>query len=148
MMSNSYIERKADLEISNTDDKYATWSSDDSEFSFDFASLSSSLSMPDDEAKPSVSFLETACFGTEDRDDSGGLKCFGYESEKAVPVKSTRKAVTKGCRNLLESIFKVKPFPNSKERHIIAEKCGITPTQVRVWFTNKRARTKSEKRQV
>ncbi|CUM46009.1 unnamed protein product [Debaryomyces fabryi] len=38
----------------------------------------------------------------------------------------------------LEDAFKANSYPTSKERHIIAKKCGLSPTQVGAWFTNRR----------
>ncbi|KAG7691296.1 hypothetical protein KL930_005409 [Ogataea haglerorum] len=56
--------------------------------------------------------------------------------------KKKRRHIPESSRELLEKAFKVKRFPNSKERERIARECGISPLQVRVWFTNKRARSK------
>jgi mating-type protein A1 len=53
---------------------------------------------------------------------------------------SGRKWLSKEKRDLLNRLFSVKKFPNATERKLIAEKCNMTPSQVRVWFTNKRAR--------
>ncbi|OBA16938.1 uncharacterized protein OGAPODRAFT_108913 [Ogataea polymorpha] len=57
--------------------------------------------------------------------------------------KKKRRHIPESSKELLEKAFKVKRFPNSKERERIARECGISPLQVRVWFTNKRARSKS-----
>lgn len=45
-------------------------------------------------------------------------------------------------RGTLEKIFKVKQCPNTSERLYIAQKLDLTPSQVRIWFTNKRMRAK------
>lgn len=55
-----------------------------------------------------------------------------------------RKRPTKEHKALLESLFSIKSFPNATERKLIAEKCNMTPSQVRIWFTNKRARRKEK----
>ncbi|KAG7805664.1 hypothetical protein KL921_005422, partial [Ogataea angusta] len=57
--------------------------------------------------------------------------------------KKKRRHIPESSKELLEKAFEVKRFPNSKERERIARECGISPLQVRVWFTNKRARSKS-----
>ncbi|SCV03248.1 LANO_0G03031g1_1 [Lachancea nothofagi CBS 11611] len=51
-----------------------------------------------------------------------------------------RTLLSKDTRLFLESVFEKKRSPNSRERKAIADKCGLTPVQVRVWFTNKRRR--------
>lgn len=58
-----------------------------------------------------------------------------------APVKK-RKQLSRESKRFLETAFEAKRDPNSKERHLIAEKSGLTPMQVRVWFTNKRMRSK------
>lgn len=56
-----------------------------------------------------------------------------------------RKRISKESRNMLEALFSVKKFPNNAERKLIADKCQMSPSQVRIWFTNKRARSKDRK---
>ncbi|CCE63449.1 hypothetical protein TPHA_0E04055 [Tetrapisispora phaffii CBS 4417] len=53
-----------------------------------------------------------------------------------------KKFLPKEARLFLERVFEKKQSLNSKERDAIAKKCGLTPLQVRVWFINKRMRTK------
>lgn len=53
-----------------------------------------------------------------------------------------RTLIPKETKDFLESLFEKKRSPNSRERKAIADKCGLTPVQVRVWFTNKRMRSK------
>lgn len=55
---------------------------------------------------------------------------------------SKRRLLSKENQKMLNALFDIKRFPNSNERKLIAEKCKMTPSQVRVWFTNKRARYK------
>lgn len=52
------------------------------------------------------------------------------------------------AKDLLEKVFKVKKCPNTSERLFIAQKLGLTASQVRIWFTNKRMRTKSKQKKV
>lgn len=59
-------------------------------------------------------------------------------------LNSRRKRLTKENKALLESLFSIKNFPNSAERKLIADRCNMTPSQVRIWFTNKRARSKEK----
>ncbi|CAK9435347.1 uncharacterized protein LODBEIA_P56880 [Lodderomyces beijingensis] len=56
--------------------------------------------------------------------------------------RQTRQRLSDRAKYLLESAFDRKSAPNKKERELLAEKCGITPLQVRVWFTNQRMRKK------
>lgn len=46
-----------------------------------------------------------------------------------------RTSISKEAKSFLETVFKSKRTPNSQERKIIAEKCGLTPVQVRVWVS-------------
>lgn len=65
----------------------------------------------------------------------------GGRKRNALPAKK-RTSITPESKEFLERVFKAKRTPNSTERKVIAEKCGLTPLQVRVWFTNKRMRNK------
>ncbi|GMM28240.1 hypothetical protein DAMA08_009560 [Martiniozyma asiatica (nom. inval.)] len=56
---------------------------------------------------------------------------------------STKKKVKEEAKALLESVFEVNRHPNALERKLLAERCQMTPSQVRVWFTNKRTRYKN-----
>jgi hypothetical protein len=64
------------------------------------------------------------------------------EKSEAAGTNKKRTSIPKDVRAFLETVFETKRSPNGKERKIIAEKCGLTPLQVRVWFTNKRMRSK------
>nr|CAO02580.1 mating type a1 protein [Lachancea waltii] len=57
-----------------------------------------------------------------------------------ITVGQRRTLFSKDTRLFLESVFEKKKSPNSRERKAIADKCGLTPVQVRVWFTNRRWR--------
>lgn len=52
--------------------------------------------------------------------------------------------MTKEAKLLLESLFRIKSSPTNAERKLIAEKCKMTPSQVRIWFSNKRSRSKEK----
>lgn len=56
--------------------------------------------------------------------------------------KRKRTSLDKETRRFLEQVFEKKKRPNAKEREIIARKCNLDPIQIRVWFTNKRMRSK------
>nr|ADY62677.1 MTLa1 [Candida orthopsilosis] len=58
-------------------------------------------------------------------------------------LKTPRQRLSLSSKELLERIFLVKQFPNRRERELIAKKCGVSPLQIRVWFTNKRMRSKT-----
>lgn len=65
-----------------------------------------------------------------------------YESNNFFGMKKNQ--TISEARAFLELVFEVKQAPNSVERRMIAEKCGLTPVQVRVWFSNKRSRQKGK----
>ncbi|TID30999.1 hypothetical protein CANINC_000410, partial [Pichia inconspicua] len=84
--------------------------------------------------------MDTACtpvthLSSPQPSSSNNSQIFGTHF---VNVKRNR--ITREAKDILEAIFKIKPFPNTAERRLIAKKCGLTPTQVRIWFTNTRAR--------
>ncbi|AMD20177.1 HEL342Cp [Eremothecium sinecaudum] len=58
-----------------------------------------------------------------------------------VVTQRRRTVLPKETKEFLESVFERKRCPNAKERRAIAEKCGLTPIQIRIWFTNKRMRS-------
>lgn len=73
------------------------------------------------------------------------FKCSSLQSRESRHddcFQTSRRRITKEKKALLDSIFSVKNFPNNAERKLIAEKCNLSPSQVRIWFTNKRARCK------
>lgn len=59
-------------------------------------------------------------------------------------LSSRRRRLTRENRAILESLFSITNFPNAAERKLIADRCNMTPSQVRIWFTNKRARSKGK----
>ncbi|KAF5825000.1 Hmra1p [Saccharomyces cerevisiae] len=61
------------------------------------------------------------------------------KKEKSPKGKSS---ISPQARAFLEQVFRRKQSLNSKEKEEVAKKCGITPLQVRVWFINKRMRSK------
>ncbi|CAI1883226.1 a1 [Saccharomyces eubayanus] len=63
----------------------------------------------------------------------------GIKKEKNHKGKSS---ISPQARAFLEQVFKRKQSLNSKEKEEVAKKCSITPLQVRVWFINKRMRSK------
>lgn len=62
------------------------------------------------------------------------------ESSTTDSGHNRRHRPSKDVKEKLEQIFTKVKNPNSVEREYIAKKCNMTPTQVRIWFTNKRAR--------
>ncbi|CCC68093.1 hypothetical protein NCAS_0A15350 [Naumovozyma castellii] len=64
-----------------------------------------------------------------------------YNNYVKQPV-NTKYIIDKDKKILLEQIFRKKHWLNKKERAFVAEKCGLSPRQVRVWFINKRTRSK------
>ncbi|QRG39207.1 hypothetical protein FDK38_003635 [Candidozyma auris] len=56
--------------------------------------------------------------------------------------KRRRSHLTMGIKEYLEQVFKKKPHPTRSEYEVIARSCNLSSRQVRVWFTNKRYRSK------
>ncbi|GAV53494.1 a1 transcritional factor [Zygosaccharomyces rouxii] len=66
-------------------------------------------------------------------------------SSKEVSMRNCKgknKAFSKESRNFLERVFERKRTLNSREREAVAANCGLTPIQVRIWFNNRRMRSK------
>jgi len=100
-------------------------------FSYDGTYFSSFLNSPDETA---VSQQErVGCITINSKSIHRMAKLMKQRTQK-------RHLLPQSTRHLLEEIFAVKPFPNASERKLIADRCNLTDTQVRVWFTNKRAR--------
>ncbi|SCU95590.1 LAMI_0F02982g1_1 [Lachancea mirantina] len=67
------------------------------------------------------------------------------ESKEQVFVNQNprRTLLSKETRDVLESVFAKKRFLNCLECRIIARRLYLSETQVRIWFSNKRARYNS-----
>lgn len=67
---------------------------------------------------------------------------FGREVHENTNVfpnkKGSYKCDSEASNRFLENVFKTNSYPTSKERHIIAKKCGLSPTQVGAWVRTKR----------
>ncbi|CAI5756164.1 unnamed protein product [Candida verbasci] len=68
--------------------------------------------------------------------------------ESSNKTKKRRRRLDKAATTILEKVFATCPTPNRREREFIAQKCGVEPLQVRVWFTNKRMRAKQSKKKL
>lgn len=53
-----------------------------------------------------------------------------------------RACIPEHAKALLDAAFQRKDKPSTHERIRLAELCDLTPRQIRVWFTNKRMRSK------
>lgn len=75
-----------------------------------------------------------------------GLQPFGEIGTLSYGLSNEKKRVhlTQDTKMFLNAVFMVRPFPNSTERKIIAQKCHMTAAQVRTWFSNRRARLKTK----
>lgn len=62
--------------------------------------------------------------------------------EEGKKLKKKRQRLDNTTKEFLEKVFERKSQPNRRERELIAEKYGISLSQIRVWFTNKRMRKK------
>ncbi|CAK7898777.1 MATa1 protein [[Candida] anglica] len=68
-------------------------------------------------------------------------KIDGTPSEPTY-LKKKRTVIPQISRIYLENFFKVNPTPDRNERIMISEKTNLTYDQVRIWFNNKRMRSK------
>ena len=57
-------------------------------------------------------------------------------------LKRPRVTINNYQRKFLEDMYAVKPFPNSKERHMLGMQTGMKPRQVQIWFQNVRRKDK------
>lgn len=46
-----------------------------------------------------------------------------------------RVTISPNARHFLNRAFNLQPYPNRRERELLAEKCKLTPIQVRVWVS-------------
>ena len=63
-----------------------------------------------------------------------------YSSRVQSP--SGKTGLTKKAREFLERVYSKKQKLTREERQLVAEKCKLTPIQVRIWFINKRSRSR------
>lgn len=79
-------------------------------------------------------------------DSDVGMSQGGQENMDKIKENSVRKKkkfIPPTSKKILEDVYHVKKFPNRKEREMIARKCDLSPIQVRIWFMNKRNRSKA-----
>lgn len=120
---------------------------DVNDFDFDFANLTTSTNS---EISQSFDFSQSQLCNGPDFLFSDYIQFHDETKENEVGkaddyyCSGSRKQITRESRNLLEALFLVKNFPNSAERKLIAERCHLSPAQVRIWFTNKRSRCKGK----
>ncbi|XAR70096.1 hypothetical protein NMG60_11026848 [Bertholletia excelsa] len=63
---------------------------------------------------------------------------------EATTRKSSQRRFTDEQIRFLESMYKTEPRPELQIKHQLADKLGLHPRQVAIWFQNKRARSKSK----
>ena len=66
-----------------------------------------------------------------------------YSSRVQSP--SGKTGLTKKAREFLERVYSKKQKLTREERQLVAEKCKLTPVQVRIWFINKRSRSREKR---
>ncbi|CDO92797.1 unnamed protein product [Kluyveromyces dobzhanskii CBS 2104] len=93
----------------------------------------------DDECSTSFDTEETSDKSEVSSDSCNSLT----QQENHRHLTSKRPKINRETRSILEKVFKVSQCPSSCERSYIAQKTGLTSYQVRVWFTNKRTRSKN-----
>ncbi|CCF59051.1 hypothetical protein KAFR_0G00180 [Kazachstania africana CBS 2517] len=65
-----------------------------------------------------------------------------YMEEFGKNTKSGKGSISKSSKELLEKVYATKQWLTKEERELVAKRCQITPLQVRIWFINKRSRSK------
>lgn len=77
----------------------------------------------------------SACIGgSEQSVTDRSSKSTSLETDISVTNSTvTRKRLSDEDRLLLERLYERKRALNSKERHLVAEVCGLSPRQIRVW---------------
>ncbi|KAG8202679.1 PIKA, partial [Candida africana] len=78
----------------------------------------------------------------DDKDSEDNILIKGEEIKKS---KKKRQRLDNSTKEFLEKVFEKNKQPNRRERELIAEKHGVSLSQIRVWFTNKRMRKKEPK---
>lgn len=78
----------------------------------------------------------------DDKDSEDDILIKGEEIKKS---KKKRQRLDNSTKEFLEKVFEKNKQPNRRERELIAEKHGVSLSQIRVWFTNKRMRKKEPK---
>lgn len=58
-----------------------------------------------------------------------------YTSSLIGKLKKKRKFLSPVTKSYLEKIFEKQPFPNRKERDLIAKKFGLSRMQIRIWVS-------------
>lgn len=124
------------------------------DFDFDFASLTTSSTLSENFSSETMNFNHSQLSNEpyfieskyiQPKEDFQSLQ----DSPNAIlsnpNTESKTTKITKEKKNLLEAVYLAKSSPNSAERKFIASKCDLTPYQVRIWFRNKRARSKRKK---
>lgn len=106
------------------------------DFLFDFALLSSSsgnVNIFGSEVEPCITNNLSHQFDIQTP----------FFSSDCKPMFGKKRHLIRGeAKRILENVFQVKRAPNASERKLIAERCHLSNSQVRIWFTNKRARFK------
>jgi hypothetical protein len=80
-----------------------------------------------------------------DLDDLAGILVGLSKNPSKLPKSSSRKKRRRTSPDeldILENTFKVHPMPNQALRQQLAQKLGMTPRRVQIWFQNKRAKLK------
>ncbi|KAL5283774.1 hypothetical protein ACFFRR_006195 [Megaselia abdita] len=66
---------------------------------------------------------------------------------KRTPGRLPRVPFTPAQLNALENSYKLSTYLSSEEANKLADKLGLTSTRVKIWFQNRRARERREKRE-
>ncbi|XP_062233647.1 homeobox-leucine zipper protein HOX2-like [Phragmites australis] len=85
-----------------------------------------------------------------ERTGSGGLRAAGSDEEDGADGAGGRKKLrlSKDQAAVLEECFKTHSTLNPKQKVALANRLGLRPRQVEVWFQNRRARTKLKQTEV
>lgn len=80
-----------------------------------------------------------------------GLRTLAFAATMVEPhfdtacskVKPKRKRATPGQVAILKMFYARNPFPDTDCRHFLAERLGMTPRSVQIWFQNQRQHDKA-----
>ncbi|ODV82657.1 hypothetical protein CANARDRAFT_245777 [[Candida] arabinofermentans NRRL YB-2248] len=151
ILNQSYMDKKNVFDLPTEDEELLDSilsfeeTIDSFKLEYDFASFSSASPLDTEIASTKFNFQELCnepSFKLMDGDPDNKTSRTSARRESHSESQKKRKMISKEAKALLESVFRVKTSLNSKERKILADKCNLSPMQVRVWFTNKRARNK------
>ena len=68
-------------------------------------------------------------------------------SKHQQPPKAARWHISEATLEFLERYFEMDPFPKQENQNLLAQKFGVLPRQVQVWFQNRRQKWRAQRTQ-